>query len=141
MGSFLKTAETYLPQDPFWMPQEVFCFRDACPKEYTNTTLKNIQDPLPIFTAALSIINSSATETAQCPKTNEPELWNEILLSCNKERNAAICNNMEITGGGTAKQSKSVREKQILDDFIPTWNIKKLSQGTDKDKSKQIFGF
>ena len=50
--------------------------------------------------------------------------YNGILLSHKKERNNAICSNMDGPGDHFTKQSKSQREKQIPCDITAMWNLK-----------------
>ena len=50
--------------------------------------------------------------------------YNGILLSLKKDRNNAICNNMDATRDYHTKWSKSDKEREILYDIIYMWNIK-----------------
>ena len=58
---------------------------------------------------------------------------NRILLGDEKERNLAICNNMDGTERYYAKQNKSVRERQIHD-FTHMWNLR---DSTDEHKGRE----
>ena len=61
-------------------------------------------------------------------------MYNGILLSHKKAWALAICNNMVGSTGFNAKWSKS--EKQVLYDFICTWNLKnKTNEQRKKDKA------
>lgn len=51
-----------------------------------------------------------------------------------KERNVAICDNMDAPGGYNVKWNKSVRGKQIRYDCTYTWNLK--SQNKPKPKNE-----
>ena len=51
-------------------------------------------------------------------------IYTWILLSHEKERNAAICNNMDGSWGHYAKWNKSDRERQILFVITYMWNLK-----------------
>ena len=57
-----------------------------------------------------------------------------ILLSHQKEENLAICNDMDGARVYYAKQNKSVRERQISDDFTHLWNLRNK---TDEHRGKE----
>ena len=59
-------------------------------------------------------------------KENVVYLHNGILFSHKKERNLAICDNMDGMWGHYAKRNKSDRERQIPCDLTYAWNLKKL---------------
>ena len=52
-------------------------------------------------------------------------IYNGILLSHKKERNNAICSNMDATRDDHTKRSKSDRERQIPNDITYMQNLKK----------------
>ena len=70
-----------------------------------------------------------------------------ILLSHKKEQNNAICCNMDEPRGYHAEWSKSDRERQIPDDIIHIWNLKKwykwtyLKQKCTHRHRKQTYGY
>ena len=51
-------------------------------------------------------------------------IYNGILLSPKKERNSAICSNLDATRDYHTKWSKSERERQIPYDTAYMWNLK-----------------
>ena len=51
-------------------------------------------------------------------------IYNGILLSHKKERNDAICSNMDGPRDYHTKWSKSERERQIAYDITFVWNLK-----------------
>ena len=51
-------------------------------------------------------------------------IYNQILLSHQKEWNNAICSNMDGPRDYHTKQSKSERERHIPHDITYTWNLK-----------------
>ena len=51
-------------------------------------------------------------------------VYNGILLSDQKVRNLAICNNMDGTRLYYAKRNKSVRKRQISYDLTHMWNLR-----------------
>ena len=53
-------------------------------------------------------------------------VYNEILLSHEKEQNNTICSNMDATRDYhiNTKWSKSERERQVAYDVTYTWNLK-----------------
>ena len=51
-------------------------------------------------------------------------IYNGILFSNKKERNLAICENMDGPRGYYAKWNKSDRERQIPYDLTYMWNLK-----------------
>ena len=53
-----------------------------------------------------------------------------IPLSHQRERNYAICSNMDATWDYHTKWSKSDVERQISHDVTYTWNLKKWYKGT-----------
>ena len=61
-------------------------------------------------------------------------MYNEILLSHKKERNSAICRDVDGPRGWCTEWSKSEREKQILYNIVHIWN---LENGTDEPIYKQ----
>ena len=58
-------------------------------------------------------------------------VYNGILLNNQKERNFAICKNMDETRM-YAKQNKSIRERQISYDFTHTWNLRNKTERKEK---------
>lgn len=65
-------------------------------------------------------------EAARCPSTAEQmkkewHIYNEILLSHEREQNSATCSNMD---GPRDAPAKSVRERQTPYDLTFTWNLK-----------------
>ena len=57
-------------------------------------------------------------------KEDVVHIYNGILLSHKKERNNAICNNMDATRDDHTKWSKSERERQIPYGITYMWNLK-----------------
>ena len=57
-------------------------------------------------------------------KEDVVHIYNGILLSHKKERNNAICNNMDGPTDYHTKRSKSDRERQIWYDITYMWNLK-----------------
>ena len=57
-------------------------------------------------------------------KEEEVHIYHGILLSYKKEKNLAICNNIDGTRGYCTEWSKSDRERQMLYDFTYMWNLK-----------------
>ena len=55
----------------------------------------------------------------------------EYYSALKKERNFAICSNMDGFGGHYAKWNKSDRERQILYDIPYMWNLKNLKNTTN----------
>ena len=51
-------------------------------------------------------------------------MYSGILLSHEKERNLAICNDLDGARVYYDQRNKSVRERQILYDFIHMWNLR-----------------
>ena len=62
-------------------------------------------------------------------KEDVVHIYNGILLGHKKERNNAICSDMDATTDDHAKGSKSERERQIPYDITCVWNLK---YGTDE---------
>ena len=65
----------------------------------------------------------------KCPSTDEwIKMWHvytmEYYSAIKKERNFAICRDMDGFGGHYAKGNKSDRERQILYDITYMWNLK-----------------
>ena len=52
------------------------------------------------------------------------DIYNGVLLGHNRERNLAICNDMDGTRVYYAKPNKSVREGQIPYDLTHMWNFR-----------------
>ena len=78
-----------------------------------------------MFIAALFTV-ANISKQPKCPSADEwvKNMWyiyNGILLSHKKERNFAICSNMDGLGGHYAKWNKSDRERQILYDITYMW--------------------
>ena len=61
-------------------------------------------------------------------------IYNGVLLSNQKEWNLAICNNVDGTGVYSAKQNKSVRERQMSYDFT---HMRTLRDKTDEHKGRE----
>ena len=75
-------------------------------------------------------------------------IHNGILLSHKKERNNAICSNMDGLRDDHTKWTKSDRERQISYDITYMWNLKKNNTNeliykteTDSQTSKQTYGY
>ena len=63
--------------------------------------------------------------------------YNEILLSHKKERNFAICSNMDdLEGTMLSRTKKSDRERQILYDITYMWNLKEYNKLVNKTKQQ-----
>ena len=65
-------------------------------------------------------------------------VYNGILVSCKKEGNLAICNNVDGPKGHYAKWNKSDRRWQISYDLIYMWNLKMnepMNQPTNQPKN------
>ena len=52
-------------------------------------------------------------------------IYNGLLLSHKKERNSAICRDVDGPGNCYTEWSKSEREKQILYNIAYMWNLEK----------------
>ena len=54
----------------------------------------------------------------------QPNVYNGVLLNHKKERNNAICSNMDVPRDYHTKRRKSERERQIPYDVTYMWNLK-----------------
>ena len=96
-----------------------------------------------MFTAAL-FKTAKIWKQPKCPSTEEwiKKMWyiyiyNGILLSHKKERNFAICSNMDGLGGDYATWNKLDGERQIPCDVTYMWNLKKYDKLVNITKKKQ----
>ena len=63
-------------------------------------------------------------------KEDVVHMYNEILLSHKKERNSAICRDVDGPRDWGTEWSKSEREKQLLYNIIHIWNLEKWHRWT-----------
>ena len=95
---------------------------------YPEKTIIQKDTCTPMFIAALFTI-AKTWKQRKSPLTDEwiKKMWyvyNGILLSHKKERNKAICSNMDGPRDYHTKWSKSDRERQIPYDITNMWNLK-----------------
>ena len=64
-------------------------------------------------------------------------VYNGILLSHQKERNPAVCNNTDGSRRNNAKSNESVRERQIPYDFTHIWNLRNKANEQRRKKKRQ----
>ena len=96
-------------------------------EENKNINLKRYMHP---YVHCSIIYNSQDMEATEghlnrwMDKEDVIYIYDGTLLSHKKERNLAICDNMNGPRGYYAKWNKSDWERQILYDFTYTWNLK-----------------
>ena len=126
------------------------CTVGCLPPRYKNTNSKGYMHP-----DVYIIYNSQTMEAAQMSTDRWMDkekvicvyiyvylclylyLYNETLFGCKKEWNLAICNNMDRSRAYNAKQTKPVKEGQILYDFTGMWNLRNKTN-EQRGKKRQI---
>ena len=108
-------------------------------EEIQNTNSKRYLYPCVYCSVIYHSKNMKATQVPinrQMEKEDAVHMYGGILLNLKEEQNLTICNNsMDGPRGHCAKWNKSLRERQIPNDFTFMWNLmNKINEPTNRNR-------